>query len=249
MIEIIPAMDLIGGRCVRLTRGDFDRKTEYAGDPVEVAKRFEASGLDRLHVVDLDGARSGRPQNLDVLERVSVATTLQIDFGGGLRTREDIDSAFAAGAAIVNIGSTAAECPETFFRWVDRYGANKFLVGADARDGKLAVDGWQTQTEIDLVEFLDQLAGRGIEKAFVTDISLDGAMAGPSVNLYRKIRNSCSGLGLIASGGVRSIEDIDELDKIGCAGVIVGKALYEGGVDLKGLRKYVGQANHSLSRR
>ena len=240
MIEIIPAMDVMGGRCVRLTRGDFDRKTEYAGDPVEVAKRFEDAGLRRLHVVDLDGARLGTPQNLDVLERVSVATTLKIDFGGGLRTPENIDSAFAAGADIVNIGSTAAKRPDKFFRWADRYGPDKFLVGADARDGKIAVDGWRTQTEIDLVEFLSGLVTRGINKAFVTDIALDGAMAGPSVNLYRKIRNSCPDLGLIASGGVRSVEDIDELERIGCSGVIVGKALYEGGLDLRELRKYVG---------
>lgn len=236
MIDIIPAMDIIDGRCVRLTQGDFGRKTEYATDPVEVAGRFEAAGLRRLHMVDLDGARSGAPQNLNVLERVAGATGLKIDFGGGLRTRGDVDSVFKAGASIANIGSFAVTRPEEFATWAEYYGP-KLLVGADARDGKIAVDGWQTQTAIDVVEFLYRLASR---EAFVTDISLDGAMAGPSLELYGEIRNACPDLQLIASGGVRSINDIDELERIGCSGVIIGKAFYEGNLGLDELRKYVG---------
>ena len=237
MIEIIPAMDIIDGRCVRLTNGDFTRKTEYATDPVEVAKRFEAAGLNRLHIVDLDGARSGAPQNLNVLDRVANGTALKIDFGGGLRSRRDVDSAFAAGASIANIGSVAAQQPDEFLTWAEHYGAERLLVGADARGGKIAIDGWQTQTAVDVVEFLRRLASREV---FVTDISLDGAMAGPSVELYREIRNACPDLNLIASGGVRSINDIDGLERIGCSGVIIGKALYEGNIELDELRKYVG---------
>jgi len=240
MIEIIPAMDIIDGRCVRLTHGDFGRKTEYAADPVEVAKSFEAAGLRRLHMVDLDGARSGHPQNLNVLEGVAAATELKIDFGGGLRSRIDVDSAFDAGASIANIGSVAAQRLDEFLAWTEHYGAERLLVGADARGGKIAVAGWQTQTAIDVVEFLSGLVSRGTREAFVTDIALDGAMAGPSVELYREIRNACPDLRLIASGGVRSISDIDELERIGCSGVIIGKALYEGNLDLDQLRKYVG---------
>lgn len=240
MIEIIPAIDIIDGRCVRLTHGDFERKTEYSVDPVAVAGRFEAAGLRRLHIVDLDGARSGAPTNLKVLERISSASSLKIDFGGGLRTREDLDSVFSAGAAMANVGSVAAKQPEEFFSWLEHYGCKKLLVGADARDGKIAVDGWRTQTAIGVVELLSNLAVKGLEEAFVTDIALDGAMAGPSCELYREIRKACPGLKLIASGGVRSTEDIDELERIGCSGVIIGKALYEGGLRVEHLSKYVG---------
>jgi len=240
MIEIIPAIDIIDGRCVRLTSGDFDRMTEYPLDPVAVAGRFEAAGLRRLHMVDLDGARSGTPKNLNVLERVATATSLKIDFGGGLRTREDLDLVFSAGAAIANVGSVAAKQPDELFSWAARYGAEKMLVGADARDGMIAVDGWRTQTEISLFEFLNGLVNRGIKEVYVTDIALDGAMAGPSVDVYRDIRNAYPEVRLIASGGVRSVEDIDELERIGCSGVIIGKALYEGGLRLEKLSKYVG---------
>ena len=240
MIEIIPAIDIINGRCVRLTSGDFDRKTEYPLDPVVVAGRFEAAGLRRLHMVDLDGARSGTPKNLNVLERVATATSLKIDFGGGLRTREDLELVFSAGAAIANVGSIAAKQPDEFFSWAARYGAEKLLVGADARDGMIAVDGWRTQTEISLFEFLKGLVDRSIKEVFVTDIALDGAMAGPSVDVYRDIRNAYPEVRLIASGGVRSVEDIDDLERIGCSGVIIGKALYEGGLRLEKLSKYVG---------
>jgi phosphoribosylformimino-5-aminoimidazole carboxamide ribotide isomerase len=240
MIEIIPAMDIIGGRCVRLTHGDFERKTEYAGDPIDAAKRFEAAGLRRLHIVDLDGARSGHPHNLSVLENVAAVTAMKIDFGGGLRTRTDIDSVFDAGASIANVGTVAAKRPDEFFRWSEHYGPENLLVGADARNGNIAVNGWQTQTALGVVEFLKNLASRGISEVFATDIALDGAMAGPSVDLYSEIRNACPDLRLIASGGVRSISDIDELERIGCSGVIIGKALYEGNLDLDQLRKYVG---------
>lgn len=238
MIEIIPAMDLIGGKCVRLINGDFSRETVYSDDPLETAKRFEAAGLKRLHIVDLDGAKTGQPANLSVLESVANGTTLTIDFGGGLKTELNIDAAFSAGAAIVNIGSVAAKQPEIFLGWVAKYGGDRILLGADSRDGMVAIDGWQTETEIPILALLRSYAERGVTSAFVTDIDSDGAMTGPSFKLYRQITKAVQEINLIASGGVRSTGDIDELYGIGCAGVIIGKAIYEGRIKLGDLAKY-----------
>jgi phosphoribosylformimino-5-aminoimidazole carboxamide ribotide isomerase len=240
MIEIIPAIDLIDGKCVRLTHGDFSRKTVYSGDPVKTAKQFEAAGLKRLHVVDLDGARTGRPGNIDVLKRIADTTSLIIDYGGGLRTSNDIAEAFAAGASIINIGSLAAREPETFIGWLNLFGAEHMLLGADSREGFVAVDGWQTDTKISIFNYLAEMASQGVTSAFVTDIASDGALAGPATQLYRRIRSELPALGLIASGGVRSVADIDELDAIGCTGVIIGKALYEGNITPEDLAKYAG---------
>ncbi len=240
MIKIIPAIDLIDGKCVRLTHGDFSRKTVYSGDPVDTAKQFEAAGLKRLHVVDLDGARTGRPANIGVLKRIADATYLIIDYGGGLRTANDIAEAFAAGASIVNIGSLAAREPETFISWLGLFGAERMLLGADSREGFVALDGWQTETKISIFDYLTDLAFEGVTSAFVTDIASDGAMTGPATQLYRRIRSELPALNLIASGGVRSVADIDELDAIGCTGVIIGKALYEGKIKPEDLAKYVG---------
>jgi phosphoribosylformimino-5-aminoimidazole carboxamide ribotide isomerase len=238
MIEIIPAIDLIDGKCVRLTHGDFSRKTVYSGDPVQTARQFEDAGIKRLHVVDLDGARTGTPANVGVLKRIADVTSLIIDYGGGLRSAEDVEAAFAYGAAIVNIGSLAAREPETFLGWLDRFGADRILLGADSRDGRVAVNGWQTDTELSIIEYLASLAGRGVTSAFVTDIASDGAMSGPAIDLYKRIRSELPALGLIASGGVRSVSDIDELDAIGCTGVIIGKALYEENISMEDLAKY-----------
>src|SRR5688500_9479798 len=240
MIEIIPAIDLIDGKCVRLTHGDFSRKTVYSGNPVDTAKQFEAAGLRRLHVVDLDGARTGRPVNIDVLRRIADATSLIIDYGGGLRSENDIAEAFAAGAAMVNIGSLAVREPDKFICWLDGFGLKRILLGADSKEGFVAVDGWQTETKISIFDYLADLSSKGVASAFVTDIACDGAMAGPALQLYRRIRSELSGLALIASGGVRSLADIDELDAIGFMGVIVGKALYEGNIKPEELTKYVG---------
>ncbi len=240
MIEIIPAIDLIDGKCVRLTHGDFSRKTVYSDDPVETAERFEAAGLRRLHVVDLDGARTGRPANMGVLKRIVDATSLTIDYGGGLRSANDIAEAFAAGASIVNIGSLAAREPETFIGWLELFGPDRMLLGADSRDGFVAVDAWQTDTKISIFKYLADLAAKGVTAAFVTDIASDGAMAGPAVQLYRQVRSELPALALIASGGVRSVADIDELDSIGCTGVIIGKAFYEGNITPEDLAKYAG---------
>lgn len=240
MIEIIPAMDLIGGKCVRLVQGDFSRETVYSDDPLETAKRFEAAGLKRLHIVDLDGARAGTPANLHILKRVAGGTSLTIDFGGGVKSESDVASVFSAGAAIVNIGSLAVRQPETFLSWVEKFGADRILLGADTAKGKVAVDAWQTKTKVVLIDFLKDLAARGVRRAFVTDIASDGAMAGPAFKLYRRIVEAVPDIELIASGGVRSVKDIDELERIGCSGVIVGKALYEQTIKLEDLAKYAG---------
>jgi phosphoribosylformimino-5-aminoimidazole carboxamide ribotide isomerase len=240
MIEIIPAMDLIGGKCVRLTQGDFTRETVYPNDPLENAKLFEGAGLKRLHMVDLDGARSGSPANLHILKHVASGTSLTIDYGGGIKSESDILAVFGAGASIVSIGSLALRQPETFLGWVEKFGSDKILLGADTRKGKVAIDGWQTETQETILDYLRNFADRGLTKAFVTDIDSDGAMAGPSVKLYRQIIAAVGEIDLIASGGVRSIADIDELESIGCKGVIIGKALYEMTIKLDELAKYVG---------
>ena len=239
MIEIIPAMDLIGGKCVRLTQGDFAQETVYSTDPLEVAKRFEAAGLKRLHMVDLDGARSGTPANLHVLKHVASATSLVIDYGGGVKSETDVASVFGSGAAMINIGSVAVRQQESFIGWLEKYGSDKFLLGADSKNGKIAIDGWQTSTKLPTLGFLRDFAERGVTRAFVTDVASDGAMAGPALKLYRKILGTVQDIDLIASGGVRSIDDIDELESIGCAGVIIGKALYEQTIKLGDLSKYV----------
>ncbi len=240
MIEIIPAMDLIGGKCVRLTQGDFSRETVYSDDPLDTAKRFEAAGLKRLHMVDLDGARSGTPANLHVLEYIASATSLVIDYGGGVKSETDVATVFGAGAAMINIGSVAVRQPESFIGWLEKFGNNKFLLGADSKNGKVAIDGWQTSTKVPILAFLRDFAERGVTHAFVTDIASDGAMAGPALELYRKILEEVQEIDLIASGGVRSIDDIDELESIGCSGVIIGRALYENTIKLEDLAKYAG---------
>lgn len=240
MIEIIPAIDLIGGKCVRLTQGDFSREKVYADDPLETAKRFEAAGLSRLHMVDLDGARYGSPANLQVLDRVASGTSLSIDYGGGIKSEVDVTAVFDAGAAILNIGSLAVRRPEMFLSWVEKFGGDKILLGADTKNGKVAIDGWHTETEEEIVEYLCKFVQQGVTRAFVTDIASDGAMSGPSIDLYRKIIATVPGVSMIASGGVRSVADIDVLGSIGCNGVIIGKALYERTIKLEELAKYVG---------
>ena len=238
MIEIIPAIDIIEAKCVRLTYGDFSRKTVYSDDPLEIAKRFESIGLRRLHMVDLDGAKRGNPANLAVLERVAAGTSLTIDFGGGVKTETDLQSIFAAGAAIANIGSLAVKEPDTFVEWLDKFGRDRILLGADCRNEKIAVNGWQTDTEVSVFDFLERMNSRGVRSAFVTDIGRDGAMSGPSVDLYERIMAELPALELIASGGVSSIRDVEELDRIGCRGVIVGKAIYEGRITEEELARY-----------
>ncbi|MEP6946697.1 MAG: 1-(5-phosphoribosyl)-5-[(5-phosphoribosylamino)methylideneamino]imidazole-4-carboxamide isomerase [Acidobacteriota bacterium] len=240
MIEIIPAMDLIDGKCVRLTQGDFSRETVYSDDPLETAKRFEAAGSRRLHMVDLDGARSGSPSNLNVLKHVASRTRLEIDYGGGVRTEADVGAVLGSGASIVNIGSLAVREPETFRHWLHKFGGDKILLGADTKNGNVAIDGWMTETDTPILAFLRKSAEHGVKRVFVTDIASDGAMSGPSIGLYQQIIAALHEIDLIASGGVRSIADIDELDAIGCKAVIVGRALYEHSIKLEDLATYAG---------
>lgn len=240
MIEIIPAIDLFDGKCVRLTRGDFADRTTYSEDPVETAKAFESFGFRRLHMVDLNGARRGKPENLPVLRRVAAETGLEIDFGGGVRSGADLEDVFAAGAAIANIGSVAIQEPDLFLSWIEKYGGEKLLLGADTRNGMVAVNGWQTDTSVRLIDVLDKFVAEGIRNVFVTDIERDGALNGPSTELYETIMARVPGVDLIASGGVTRVRDIAELQRIGCRGVIIGKALYEGRIALDDLKDYVG---------
>jgi phosphoribosylformimino-5-aminoimidazole carboxamide ribotide isomerase len=233
MIELIPAIDLIDGKCVRLSQGDFAQRSVYSDDPLEMAKLFEGAGLRRLHLVDLDGARYGKIANLSVLERIAKNTSLEIDFGGGIRSSEDISSILAAGASMAAVGSVAVKEPEVFRHWLETFGGEKILLGADVRDGKLAVNGWQVPTDVHIIPFLQDCQRIHVSQVFVTDITKDGLLQGPAVSLYRQILAECPEIKLVASGGVSSIEDIYELDKIGCTAVIVGKALYENKIDLK----------------
>ncbi len=232
MIEIIPAIDVIEGKCVRLKQGDFSKKKIYNENPLEVAKEFESHGLKRLHVVDLDGAKIGKVTNLRVLEKIASNTNLTIDFGGGIKTGEDIKAVFDSGAKMASIGSVAVKEPEKFDNWLEKYGSEKILLGADVKDGKVAIDGWQTKTELEILPFLKKYYAKGVRKVFVTDISKDGLLEGSSKKLYAEILEKLPRLHLIASGGVDSLEEVGDLEKIGCAGVIIGKAIYEDRISL-----------------
>jgi phosphoribosylformimino-5-aminoimidazole carboxamide ribotide isomerase len=235
MIEIIPAIDLIDGKCVRLSQGDFSQKIIYNENPLEVAKEFEQFGVKRLHLVDLDGAKNGKVTNLSVLETIAANTNLTIDFGGGIKSDEDIQKVFDAGASLAAIGSVAVKESMKFFGWLDKYGSDKILLGADVRDKKLAIDGWQTATELEIIPFLRVYYAKGVSQIFCTDISKDGVLGGTSTALYSEILDHLPKLKLIASGGVSKIEDVYELEKIGCSGVIIGKAIYEGRINLSDL--------------
>jgi phosphoribosylformimino-5-aminoimidazole carboxamide ribotide isomerase len=235
-LEVIPAMDLINGQCVRLRQGDFGQRTYYASDPVAVAKQFEAAGFRRLHMVDLDGARAGQPKHLHILQKVAAETALVIDFSGGIKTDGDLEAVFEAGTGLAAVGSVAVKDKSLFFSWLQKYGADKIMLGVDVREEKLAVSGWLEQTEIGLFEFLEEMTGAGVRQIFCTDIGRDGLLSGPSTALYRRVLAQFPGLDLIASGGVSSPADLLELAEIGCAGVIVGKAIYE---DLGNLAKWM----------
>lgn len=233
MFEIIPAIDLIDGKCVRLAQGDFERSVFYSENPLEIAVRIESAGLRRLHLVDLDGSRDGRLTNLRTLEKIARASDLTIDFGGGIKTDVDIQTIFEAGAAIVSVGSMAVRDPEKFLVWLERYGGERILLGADARSRKIAIDGWQTATDLDVLEFLKDYFACGVKQAFCTDIERDGLLAGAANELYGRIVSEIPDLKLYASGGVGSLADIRALERIGCAGVIVGKAFFEGRIKLE----------------
>lgn len=238
MIQIIPAIDIIEGKCVRLTQGDYQRKQEY-GDPLDMAMKFEDHGIGRLHLVDLDGAREKRVVNHRILEQIASRTGLIIDAGGGLRSDEDVRIVFESGATMVTGGSIAVKDKQVFLGWLDKYGPERIILGADFREGKIAVSGWYEETFLDLREFIKGFRESGIEKAICTDISRDGMLEGPSLEIYRQIRKEQETLFLIASGGISRMEDIEDLNDADIGGVIVGKAIYEKRIDLKTLEKFI----------
>ncbi len=228
MIELIPAIDIIGGKCVRLTKGDYDQKTVYNEDPVAQAKEFEAKGFTRLHVVDLDGAKSKHIVNDTVLRQITSQTSLTVDFGGGIKSGDDIRKAFDAGATLVTIGSIAVSQPDLFMSWLNEYGAGRIILGADARNGKVSINGWKEDSTEELLPFLKKYIDAGVKNILCTDISKDGTLQGPATELYRQIMAAYPGIHLIASGGISSNEDIEDLEKAGIPAVVFGKAYYEG---------------------
>jgi phosphoribosylformimino-5-aminoimidazole carboxamide ribotide isomerase len=234
---IIPAIDIINGKCVRLTQGDYGQKVVYNDNPVEVAKQFEEAGIKRVHIVDLDGAKAGSIINLKVLENIAAATGLAIDFGGGVKSITDVGNIFNAGAAIVTIGSLAVKHPEILEEWLMEFGTDKFLIGADVLEGKIKISGWLEDAGINIFDFIGKMLGLGVTNIFCTDISKDGVMEGPSPELYKKIIAEHPEVNLIASGGVSNINDIILLKEIGCKGAIIGKAIYEGKVPLNPLKE------------
>ncbi len=237
-IELIPAIDLIDGKCVRLTQGNYDSKKVYNEDPLEVAKMFEEHGITRLHIVDLDGARAGRIINYRVVERIATRTALIIDFGGGLKAEDDLEIAFESGVQMVTGGSIAVTNPEEFESWINKYGSEKIILGADVKDKKIAINGWEEQTDIAVIPFIQDYCKKGITKVICTDISRDGTLEGPAIDLYKEIRDQVEFVHVIASGGVSSIEDIEKLREAGIPSVIFGKAIYEGRIQLKDLLRF-----------
>lgn len=244
-MRIIPAIDIIDGKCVRLTKGDYDTKKVYNENPLEVAKMFEASGIEYLHLVDLDGAKAKHIVNYRVLEQISSKTNLKIDFGGGLKSKDDLHIAFNSGAKQITGGSIAVKDPETFEGWISKYGSAKIILGADSDDGKIAISGWMEQSKEDVIPFIRAYQKKGIQYVICTDISKDGMLEGPSVELYRQIISECTNssnkqsIKLIASGGISCIDEIPILKEMGCEGVIIGKAIYENRITLKQLEKFV----------
>lgn len=235
MIELIPAIDLIGGKCVRLTKGDYDTQKVYNEDPVAVAREFEEYGFKRLHVVDLDGARSKHVVNHKVLERMAQATNLVIDFGGGIKTDEDIRIATESGAQMVTVGSVAVTQPELFLGWLQQLGSERIILGADVKNGRISINGWKEDSSDELIPFLDKYIQKEVQKVLCTEISKDGTLQGPATALYREIMTQFPQCHLIASGGVSSMNDLKELDQAGIPAVVFGKAIYEGRIALKDL--------------
>lgn len=237
MIELIPAIDIINGQCVRLTKGDYDQKTVYRDSPAEVAVEFEQKGFRRLHVVDLDGAKSKHIVNDAVLRAITHETNLIVDFGGGIKTDDDIEKAFAGGAQMVTVGSIAVTKPELFISWLRKYGSERLILGADVRKGKVSINGWKEDSTEDLLPFLRKYVEAGIKNVLCTEISKDGTLTGPATNLYQQVMEKYPQLHLIASGGVSSIDDIKALNSAGIPAVVFGKAIYEDRIDMDELMK------------
>ena len=239
MIELVPAIDIIEGKCVRLSQGDYDTQKVYNENPLEVAKEFEANGIRRLHVVDLDGAKSSHIVNYKVLDKIAGHTSLVIDFGGGIKSDEDLNIAFENGAQMVTLGSVAVKKPDLFKSWLHKYGADKIILGADAKDNYISVNGWKEESQQELLPFLSDYTQEGVRKVLCTDISRDGMLQGPSIELYKQIMTQFPDMHLIASGGVSCLDDIIRLDEAGIPAVVFGKALYEGRITLKDLKRFM----------
>jgi phosphoribosylformimino-5-aminoimidazole carboxamide ribotide isomerase len=238
-MEIIPAIDIIDGRCVRLKKGNFSEKTIYNDDPVEVAMMFRDQGFERLHLVDLDGAKAGNVVNYSILEEIFIKTGLVIDFGGGIKTDTDVEIAFQSGAAMITAGSIAVKDPASVIRWIKKYSPEKIILGADVSNGKIAVNAWQTETVHEIFGFINGFRNTGIQKVICTDISRDGMMQGPAYELYKRLRKQFEDIYFIASGGISALADLDDLSEIGIDGVIIGRAIYEQTITFKDLQKFI----------
>jgi phosphoribosylformimino-5-aminoimidazole carboxamide ribotide isomerase len=239
-MRIIPAIDIIDGKCVRLSKGDYNTKIIYNENPLEIAKQFEGSGIEYLHLVDLDGAKANQIINYKVLEQIASRTNLKIDFGGGLKANEDLKTAFESGANQITVGSIAVKNPELFKQWIHLYGKDKIILGADANNGKIAISGWLEESDQEVMSFINDYQKCGIEYVISTDIAKDGMLEGPSFQLYDSIlKETNSSLKLIASGGISTFEELPKLAELGCEGVIIGKAIYENRISLKQLENYI----------
>jgi len=239
MMEIIPAIDIIGGQCVRLSQGDYNRKKTYSDDPLAVAKQFEDAGMRRLHLVDLDGARLKKVVNLEVLRRIAGNTKLRIDFGGGVQSDDDLRNVFSAGAHMVTGGSIAIRDPGKFINWLTGYGAERIILGADVRERRIAIGAWSETADRDILDFISYYRKKTVKFVICTDVSRDGVLTGPAIGLYREIIQNFPDLNLIASGGVASMKDLDDLAEAGLWGVIIGKAIYEGSIKLAELKTFL----------
>lgn len=238
-MRIIPAIDIIDGKCVRLSKGDYDTKIIYNENPLEVAKSFEAHGIEYLHLVDLDGAKSSKIVNYKILEQIASQTSLKIDFGGGLKSDDDLRIAFESGANQITGGSIAVKNRAIFEKWISEYGSDKIILGADAKDEKIAVSGWLEDSDEQLIPFIQDYQSKGIQYVICTDIAKDGMLEGPSFDLYERILNEAIGVKLIASGGISTFDELPKLAELGCEGTIIGKAIYEGRISLKQLENYI----------
>lgn len=235
MIELVPAIDLIDGKCVRLTKGDYNNKTTYNDSPLDLAIRFESLGFRRLHMVDLEGAKSKHVVNIETLKKITDSTNLKVDFGGGIKTVDDIKMAFDNGASMVTVGSVAVTHRQLFMKWLDQFGAERIILGADVRNGKVSINGWKEDTTEDIVSFLKYYVGKGVKNVLCTDISKDGMLSGPAFSLYQSILASFPEINLIASGGVSNVDDIKKLEEKGVHSVVFGKAIYEGRINIETL--------------
>lgn len=238
-MKIIPAIDIIDGKCVRLTKGDYAQQKTYNEDPLEVALQFEDAGITRLHLVDLDGAKAGDVKNWKVLEKIAGKTKLVIDFSGGISTQKNVEITFNSGAAFAAVGSIAVKDEFTFSGWLLAFGADKFIIGADTKDGNIVIRGWTESTTLTVTELIGKYKTKGVKQFFCTDVEKDGLLQGTAIDLYKKILNQHPSIDLIASGGITAVSELDELRQAGCDGAIIGKAIYENRITLSDLKRFL----------